>query len=100
MSGVITAVSAIGTLASVVSGMKQASATKDAANQAKANADRAYEQSQQVNNRANQKSPDTMALLDAAQQAGKGGAGGTMLTGAQGIDPNALGLGKNTLLGG
>jgi hypothetical protein len=41
-----------------------------------------------------------MAILDAATQAGKGGASGTMLTGSQGIDPNLLSLGKNTLLGG
>ena len=28
-----------------------------------------------------------------------GGAGGTMLTGPTGVDPNALALGKSTLLG-
>jgi hypothetical protein len=55
--------------------------------------------SEQAINKASQKSPDTSAILSAASQAGKGGASGTMLTGAQGIDPNLLNLGKNTLLG-
>ena len=49
--------------------------------------------------KANQKKPDTMAILSAAQQAGKAGPSGTMLTGPMGVDPNALTLGKTTLLG-
>ena len=53
----------------------------------------------QANNKANQKRPDTMAILDQAAQSGKGGASGTMLTGAAGVDPSALNLGRSTLLG-
>jgi hypothetical protein len=34
------------------------------------------------------------------QMASGSGASGTMLTGPQGIDPQQLALGKNTLLGG
>jgi hypothetical protein len=51
-------------------------------------------------NRANQKRPDTTALLASASQAGKSGASGTMLTGPQGVDPSAMSLGRGTLLGG
>jgi membrane protein involved in colicin uptake len=67
--------------------------------QAQANADKTAAEADQANNKANQKSPDTSAILSAASQSGKGGASGTMLTGAQGVDPNLLNLGKNTLLG-
>ena len=55
---------------------------------------------EQANNRANQKRPDIAGALSAAMQSGKAGASGTMLTGPGGIDPNALQLGKSTLLGG
>lgn len=55
---------------------------------------------EEATNRANRKNPNTSAILSAAQQAGKGGGGNTMLTGAQGIDPDLLKLGKKTLLGG
>lgn len=78
---------------------KAASAQEQAQNQAQAQADSAAKSADVANNRANQKSPDTSAILSAAAQAGKGGASGTMLTGTQGIDPAALSLGKNTLLG-
>jgi polyphosphate kinase 2 (PPK2 family) len=106
MSGAITATtvmaaaSVAGVAMSAINGQKQASAAKDAQAQAQANADKQLKEQDQATNRANQKSPDTMAILDAATQAGKGGASGTMLTGAQGIDPNLLTLGKSTLLGG
>jgi len=35
-----------------------------------------------------------------AEMGAAGGQSGTMLTGPQGIDPQQLALGKNTLLGG
>jgi len=76
---------------------------KDAANrssqQAQANADKQMKSADEATNRANQKRPDTSAILGAAQQAGKAGASGTMLTGPTGIDPSTLQLGKSTLLG-
>jgi hypothetical protein len=80
-------------------GADQADAAKKSMQQAQANADRTAAQADQDFNRANQKKPDTSAILSAAQQAGKGGQSGTMLTGAQGVDPSALTLGKSTLLG-
>lgn len=52
-----------------------------------------------ANNAANSKQPDVAAIAGANSQQGKGGASGTLLTGAQGIDPKQLTLGKATLLG-
>lgn len=54
---------------------------------------------EQATNRANQKRPDISAILSAAQMAGRAGASGTLLTGPGGVNPSALSLGKNTLLG-
>lgn len=103
MSGAITVVMAAAAVAGAVvsyqNGQDQKKAAKSAQAQAQANADKQEKAADQATNRANQKKPDTGAILDAATQAGKGGASGTMLTGAQGIDPNMLSLGKNTLLG-
>ena len=56
--------------------------------------------SQQNINKANQRRPDTQAIMADTQMASGAGASGTMLTGPQGIDPQQLALGKNTLLGG
>lgn len=67
-------------------------AQKDAAAQAEANKPQAT------------KSPTSAAVM--GQQAGTGQAGGapgvaqTFLTGAGGVDPNTLNIGKSTLLGG
>lgn len=102
MSYAIAAVAAAVVVSAAVSyqnGQKQADAQKRAMEQAKANADKQAQQADQEFNRANAKSPDTAAILSAAQQAGKGGPSGTMLTGPQGVDPSTLSLGKSTLLG-
>jgi hypothetical protein len=103
MSGVAIGVAAAAAVAGVgvsaMQGADQADAAKKSMQQAQANADRTAAQADQDFNRANQKKPDTSAILSAAQQAGKGGQSGTMLTGAQGVDPSALTLGKSTLLG-
>ena len=72
---------------------------KKAAEQAANNARRQEKAAEEANNRTNQHKPDTNALLDAAQQAGKAGASSTMLTGTQGVGTGALPLSKNTLLG-
>jgi hypothetical protein len=98
MSFVITAVAAVAY--TIYSGERSANAQDKAQRLANANALKQEDAASQALNRANQKKPDTMAILSAAQQSGKLGASGTMLTGAQGVDPNALSLGKNTLLGG
>lgn len=104
--GVLAAAAVVGTGVSVYNGIQQSNAQdkaqKQAQQQAQAQADAADKQAaaaDQAQNRANQKSPDASAILSAAQQSGKGGASGTMLTGPQGVDPSALALGKNTLLG-
>lgn len=98
MSGAITA-AVIGAAASIYTGSQQAKAQKKAQAQAQANAEKQASAADQAFNAANQKRPDVSAILDAATQAGRGGVSGTMLTGAQGIDPNALTLGRSTLLG-
>lgn len=103
MSGGATAVMAVAAVAGAAiaynNGQEQKKAAEKASQQAQANAAKQEAQADQAFNQANQKKPDTSAILSAAQQAGKAGASGTMLTGPQGVDPNALNLGKNTLLG-
>lgn len=107
MSGVVTAASvvvgAIGTGYSIYAGEQAAQAQKKALGQqkaAQANAE-AQAKSQQTKsemavNAANQKQPDLTSIMKAAQATG---GSTTMLTGPAGVDPNALTLGKNTLLG-
>lgn len=99
MSFAIVAIAGLAAGVSIYNGNKAADAQKKAMKQAQANADRQASAAEQAANKANQKRPDTMAILDAATQAGRGGVSGTMLTGTSGIDPNALTLGKSTLLG-
>lgn len=106
MSGGITATTVMaaaavaGTAYQIYAG-NEASRKQDAANaQAQANATKQAAAADQAMNRANQKKPDTAGALGAAQQAGAAGNSGTLLTGPTGVDPTALALGKNTLLGG
>ena len=100
LAAIAVGVAGAGVVTSAVMGSEQADAAKKSMQQAQANADRTAAQADQEFNRANQKKPDTMAILSAAQQSGKQGVSGTMLTGPQGVDPNSLTLGKSTLLGG
>ena len=79
---------------------KAADAQSQANAQATANAAKAADAADQANNRANGKQPDINAMSSANSMAAKGGIGGTMLTGPQGVDPKTLLLGKTTLLGG
>lgn len=53
----------------------------------------------EANNQQNMKSPDTNAMMSAAMMSGKSGVSGTMLTGAQGVEKDKLGVKRNTLLG-
>jgi type II secretory pathway pseudopilin PulG len=80
-------------------GKKAAAAQQQAASQATTAANTAADQADQANNRANGKQPDISSMSSANSLAAKGGVGGTMLTGSQGVDPNSLLLGKKTLLG-
>lgn len=110
MSGAAT-IAAVATVAavgaSIYNGQQQKKSADRAADQAEKQANqqaaaaaKQADQAEQNMNRANQKTPDVGGILSASQQAGKAGASGTMLTGPQGVDPAALQLGKNTLLGG
>ena len=81
-------------------GQKAQSAQRDAQAQAQRNATVQAAQADQAMNRANGKKPNVQGLLSENAMAAKGGIGGTMLTGPTGVDPNALQLGKSTLLGG
>lgn len=90
--------SVAGVGASLYQANKQDKANKSATNQAKENARNAQAQADIETNKANQKKTDAQSVLSQQQQAA-GGAGSTMLTGASGIDPNSLKLGKQTLLG-
>ena len=51
-------------------------------------------------NQANRQTPNVAGIMQSARAGGGDtGAGGTMLTGPTGVDPNALSLGNSTLLG-
>lgn len=104
MSGGATAVMAAAAVAAtaytVYSGERQASAQKKMQAEAKDAALKQEKAADEATNRANQKRPDTMGILDAAAQAGRSGQSSTMLTGPQGVDSGSLQLGRNTLLGG
>lgn len=114
MSGVAT-IAAVASAVAAVAGVavsasnasEQASANKKAQSQQeqalqqqKAATDKTAADADRTFNAANRKSPNTAGILAATSQAGKQGASGTMLTGPTGVDPNALTLGKNSLLGG
>ncbi len=96
---VAAAAAVVGAGVSYQNGQEQKKAAESSMNQAKANALKQEKQADQDANRLNQKKPDTSAILAAASQAGKGGVAGTMLTGSQGVNPDILQLGRNTLLG-
>lgn len=104
MSGASTAIMAAAAVAgaaiSYQNGQESKKAAANALEQSKKTAAEQTKAAEEANNAANRKTPNTASILDQAQQAGKQGASGTMLTGSQGVDPNALNLGKNTLLGG
>tara|TARA_Y100000401_G_scaffold2818_1_gene2031 strand:+ start:309 stop:629 length:321 start_codon:yes stop_codon:yes gene_type:complete len=58
------------------------------------------QKSEEAYNRANQQQVDVMNIQDAEKLKAKQGASGTLLTGNQGVNPEELNLGSNTLLGG
>ena len=62
-------------------------------------AERQRQTSEMAINQANRKKPDVSSIMQAAGESASGGAAGTMLTGPTGVNPNALSLGKSTLLG-
>ena len=72
---------------------KQESAQTQAVNAAQGQ----RKKSEMAINQANRATPNVQGIMESASA--MGGAGGTMLTGPTGVDPNALALGKSTLLG-
>lgn len=71
---------------------------KRAQEQALAQAQSEQRRSEMAQNAANRRQPSVAGIMERAAAGGSGT--GTMLTGPSGVDPNALALGKNTLLGG
>lgn len=96
---VLAGAAVAGTAYSIYSGQQQASAQKKANAAAQANAEKQATAAEQAANAANQKRPDTSAILDAATQSGRAGVSGTMLTGSLGVDKKDMALGKSSLLG-
>lgn len=95
----MASVASAASVASTIDGARRAkNQAKDAQEAAAAQAKQAAKQAEdeakaadQAFNRTNQKKPAAANALP--------GGGSTMLTGPQGVDPNALTLGKSTLLG-
>lgn len=98
--GVLAAASVASAGYAIYSGEKARTAQHTAMDEAKANATATATAAEQATNKANQKKPDSGALLAANAAAGQSGQSSTMLTGPTGIDPGLLTLGKSTLLGG
>ena len=105
-AGVTAAATAAGLGYTIASGedakKKQAQAlTRQESAQAQAvkAAEGQRKRSEMAINQANRQQPNVAGIMQSASAAAQGGAGGTMLTGPTGVDPNALALGKSTLLG-
>jgi len=94
------AVAAAGTGYSIHAGERNAKKQDDAQRQSMALAKQTAQSADEATNRVNRKRPNANAILAAAQQAAKGGMGGTLLTGPQGANLGEMLLGKSTLLGG
>lgn len=97
---VVAATMAASTAYSAYAGNKADQNQRSAQRQSLRTAEDQTNAAEQANNKANQKRPDVAGALSSALMSGKAGASGTMLTGPGGVDPNALQLGKSTLLGG
>ena len=104
MAGTAAAATAAGTGYAIASGedakKKQASALsrQESAQQQAVNAAQGQrKKSEMAINQANRQTPNVAGIMESASA--MGGASGTMLTGPTGVDPNALALGKSTLLG-
>ena len=104
MAGTAAAATAAGTGYAIASGedakKKQAAALsrqESAQTQAVNAAQGQRKKSEMAINQANRATPNVQGIMESASA--MGGASGTMLTGPTGVDPNALALGKSTLLG-
>lgn len=96
--------SALAAGASIYSANKQAksqkAAMKSAEQQARTQAADDKAANERLINSANRKQGDFTSMIGANMQAGQGGVGSTMLTGAGGASPTNSLLGRATLLGG
>lgn len=101
MSGVIlgAAVAVAGAAASVYNSNKQARTQKQAMQQQEQMAKAADEKSRQAERRQNAQQADISGILSENQNSLLSG-GSTLLTGAGGVDPTKLNLGKGNQLGG
>ena len=79
---------------------KQLEQQKKFNEEAKQRAEEAKKQADIETNKANRKRVDVAGIRSKEEQAALTGPAGTMLTGVQGVDPDNLTLGGNTLLGG
>lgn len=100
LAGAALAAAAAGTGYSIYEGERSAAAQNRSQRQALADSRATAKAADEATNRANQKRPNANAILASAQQAAKGGMGGTLLTGPQGVNPGEMSLGKSSLLGG
>jgi hypothetical protein len=94
----IAAVGIAGAGVSAYQGQQQAKETKKANQQAKEASDKQLAIAEQEINKKDARNPD-ISSISAGNQSGDNSTS-TMLTGAAGVDPTKLLLGKNTLLGG
>jgi hypothetical protein len=106
-AGVTAAAAAAGLGYSIASGedakKKQAQALskqESAQTQAVNAAEGQRKKSEMAINQANRQTPNVQGIMESASASAAGGPSGTMLTGPTGVNPNALSLGKSTLLGG
>lgn len=90
---------AAGTAATIYNGQQQQKEMKKANQQAKAASDRQLALAEQEMNKVDAKSPNVQGMRNQNAMAEGENATATMLTGAGGVDPSKLTLGKNTLLG-
>ncbi len=90
----------LGAGTAVYSAEKQRKAQKRAQEQAERDAQRTAKQAELETNRANSRTADSSAIQGRNAAGNAQGVGSTMLTGPMGVDPSALLLGQNTLLGG
>lgn len=106
IAGIGAAAGLGGTVYGIVNGQKTAATQQTALkNQntaqqtAEASSLSTERQAANAQNAANAKTPDVASILKRAATAGNAGQSSTMLTGAGGVNPGTLNLGKTTLLG-
>lgn len=98
--GVISAVASLaGAASNYKAQQKAAAATERATAQAREAAAQQASMAEKEMNKASNRKPNVQGMMQSNREIGGMGIGSTMLTGPGGVDPSALMLGKNTLLG-